>query len=105
MEYINSTTSRKLAARDNMRALEKAINEQDVRIALRKTVQARASIFLGVIVVLPFSCYFLFNIAAPHGVMQNYKASSGAYLHYMQTFLYRQKSLTETYRPEIALKE
>ena len=42
MEYINSTASRQLSASNNMRALEKAVNESDVRVALRKTVSARA---------------------------------------------------------------
>ena len=69
MDYINSTSSRKLSARENMRALEKVINEADVRISLRKTVAARVSLSLGILCAVPFSCYFIFHVAAPHGVM------------------------------------
>ena len=105
MEYINSTASRQLSARDNMRALEKAVLEQDIRVALRKSVTTRARLLLGLAFAFPFSCYFVYHLVAPAGVMQNHRASSGAYLSFMQTFMYRQRSATEVYRPEIALKE
>ena len=88
-----------------MRALEKAVLEADIRVALRKNVTVRARLLLGLSFAFPFGLYFIFNLMAPGGVMQNHRASSGAYMNFMQTFMYRQKSTTEIYRPEIALKE
>ena len=105
MEHINSTASRQLNPRENMRALEKAALEQDIRVALRKNVTVRARLLLGISFALPFSVYFMYHLAAPAGVMQNHHAASGAYMNFMQTFMYRQKSMTEIYRPEIHLKE
>ena len=88
-----------------MRRLEKAINIADQRIRMRRDVAARASISLGLLVALPLSTYMLYHLFAPHGVMQNYKASSGAYMYWAQNFMYRAKSQTAIYRPEFNHKE
>ena len=105
MDYINSRDSRRLSARDSMRAMERACLEHDVRISIRKTVSARSRLFLGAAFGVPFTFYFVFNWFAPGGVWNNHRAASGAYMNYMQTFMYRTKTTTEIYRPEIALKE
>ena len=88
-----------------MARLEIAINHADQRIRIRRDVAARASITLGFLVAAPLSAYMVFNMFAPHGVMQNHKASSGAYLYWAQNFMYRAKSQTAIYRPEFMLKE
>ena len=43
----------------------------------------------------------IYHFFAPSGVMQNYKASSGAYMNFAMVWLMRQRSMTATYRPEI----
>ena len=105
MDSLNSIESRKLTPAENMRRLEQAINVADQRIRIRRDVAARASITLGMLVALPLSTYMLYHLFAPHGVMQNYKASSGAYLYWAQNFMYRAKSQTAIYRPEFNHKE
>jgi len=105
MDSLNSVESRKLTPAENMRRLEKAIVIADQRIRMRREVAARASITLGFLVALPLSTYMLYHLFAPHGVMQNYKASSGAYLYWAQNFMYRAKSQTAIYRPEFNHKE
>lgn len=88
-----------------MERLEKAIAIADQRIRIRREVTARASLTLGGLVALPLATYMLYHSFAAHGVMQNYKASSGAYMYWAQNFLYRAKSTTAIYRPEFAWKE
>ena len=105
MEHINSTATRQISSRENMRALEKACLEADIRVNLRKVAETRARFFLGAFISVTFSTYFLYHFFAPGGVMQNHRTSQGAYMHYMQTFMFRQKSTTDMLRPEILLKE
>ena len=105
MDALNSTESRKLSPVENMQRLEKAVVIADQRIRMRREVAARASITLGLLVAVPLSTYLLYHWFAPGGVMQNYKASSGAYMFWAQNFMYRPKSQTAIYRPEINLKE
>jgi hypothetical protein len=83
-----------------MERLEKAIAIADQRIRMRREVSSRVSISLGFMVALPLATYMLYHCFAAHGVMQNYKASSGAYMYWTQNFLYRAKSTTAIYRPE-----
>ena len=105
MEYINSTASRKLTPAENMRALERAVLEADIRIQVRKARYADARFTLVMLVGFPVSTYFLYHLAAPYGVMMNHKASSGGYMGFIQNFMSRPKTVTEQYRPEIALKQ
>ena len=94
MDQLNSLESRKLSPGDNMQRLEKAINVADQRIRMRRDVAARVSLFWGTVVAVPLSIYMLYHLFAPHGVMQNHKTSSGAYMYWAQNFLYRAKSQT-----------
>ena len=105
MDQLNNMESRRLAPTENMLRLEKAINIADQRIRMRREVTSRASLSLGFLVAAPLSGYLIYNLFAPNGVMQNYKASSGAYLYWAQNFLYRMKSHTAIYRPEFNFKE
>ena len=105
MEYINSTASRQLTPAENMRALERAVQEADIRISIRKAKHVNARLAIGLSVAFPLSLYFMYHTVAPTGVMQNHKASSGAYMNFMQTFMQKPRSITETYRPEIAMKQ
>ena len=101
MEALNSTANRKVTPQQNMRNLEKAILMADQRVRMRRVGVANAQIFLVVGFTTPFATYLLYNFFAPGGVMQNYKASSGAYLNYMQNWLAKPKTATQIYRPEI----
>ena len=49
---------------------------------MRRVATGRAQISLVVAFAVPFSTYMLYNFFAPGGVMQNYKASSGAFMNY-----------------------
>jgi hypothetical protein len=60
---------------------------------------------MAMMVGLPLGVYMIFNLFAPAGVMQNNKASAGAYAHYVNSFMYKQKTPIVIYRPEIAYKE
>ena len=84
-----------------MRALEKAIIEADQRVVMRRagTGYAQAALALGF--GIPFATYMLYNFFAPGGVMQNYKASSGAYMNFTMVWLLKPRTMTATYRPEI----
>ena len=97
--------SRKLTPQESMQRLEKAIAVSDQRIRIRREVASRASLSLGLLVAFPLSFYMIYNTFGANGVMQNYKASAGAYLYWAQNFLYRQKSQTAMYRPEFNFKE
>ena len=105
MEQLNSTTSRSLAAHENMSALEKAIFASDARFKIRFDQTARARTMLGFLFAVPFSCYFIYHTMAPSGVMQNHRASNGAYLYWAQNFLGPQQSMVQIYRPEFYNKE
>ena len=82
MDALNSLEARKLTPAQNMARLEQAVAEADQRIRIRRNVSGRVSIALGFIVAVPLSTYMLFNLFAPHGVMQNYKTSAGAYMYW-----------------------
>ena len=43
----------------------------------------------------------IYQFFAPSGVMQNYKASSGAYMHFTQSWMQKTRTTTAIYRPEI----
>ena len=101
MDSLNSTTSRSATPAQNMRTLEKAINMADQRIVMRRTGTGYAQAALAMAFVFPFGTYMIYNFFAPSGVMQNYKASSGAYMNFTMVWLMRPRTMTATYRPEI----
>ena len=103
MDALNSTSSRRASPAENMRTLEKAIGAADQRIRMRRTANSNAQIALTLAFGVPFCSYLIYNFFAAGGVMQNYKASSGAYMFYAQNWLIRPRSQTSTYRPEIDL--
>ena len=101
MDALNSTSSRAVTPQQNMRNLEKAILVGDQRIRMRRTASGNAQLSLALLFVIPFSSYMIFNFFAAGGVMQNYKASSGAYMAYAMTFMMKPRSITSTFRPEL----
>ena len=68
---------------------------------MRRQANIYSQLALGLLVGVPTVWYVSYNLFAPSGVMHNYKASSGAYLHYTQNWLSKQRSMTSIYRPEI----
>merc|ERR1712084_15238 len=72
---------------------------------MRKDSNARAQVAMTFAFCIPLSAYMIYHLFAPSGFMQNYKASAGAYRHYMQTFMYPLKRHTAIWRPEIEFKE
>jgi hypothetical protein len=88
-----------------MAKLERAVAHADQRIVIRKNVIGRAQVSLMLLGGFPLSAYLLYNWFAPGGVMQNMKASSGAYMYWPQNFMYRPKTQREMYRPEYDNKE
>ena len=101
MEALNSVEARSATPQQRMQMLEKEIAAADQRIRMRRNVTSRVSLSLGVLAAVPLSMYMVYHLFAPSGVMQNYKASSGAYLYWLQNFMYRPKTFTEMFRPEI----
>ena len=105
MDALNSTSSRNVSPAQNMKNLEKAIAMADQRIRMRRDVNSRASLYMGLGLCIPLSVYMIYHLFAPAGVMQNHKSSTGAYAYYPQNFMYPQRSQTATFRPEIDFKE
>ena len=105
MEQLNSTTSRSIAPAENMQRLEKAIYASDARLKIRLDQITRSRQILGFLFAAPFSAYFLYHLFAPQGVMQNHRASAGAYLYWAQNFLGPSKTFQQIYRPEFYAKE
>ena len=54
---------------------------------------------------LPFSMYIIYHLMAPHGVMQNFRASNGAYMNWAQNFLGNSHTFVQVYRPEFYNRE
>ena len=104
MDALNYTGT-KLSAGENMQRLEKAVAVADQRIRIRKDVFSKVSLSLATMVGVPLSFYMIYNMFAPSGVMQNMKASSGAYAYFPQNFMQRVRSPRQIYRPEIEYKE
>ena len=94
-----------MPAAQNMRNLEKAMAIADQRIRMRRNATVTGGASMAILFGMPLCIYMTYHTFAPAGVMQNYKASSGAYGHFLQTFMYPQKSITNQFRPEIDLKE
>ena len=92
MEQLNSTTSRTISATKNMQSLEKAIYASDARLKIRLDQNARGRIAMGLFFIAPFSAYLIYQTFAPSGVMQNHRASAGAYMYWAQNFLGPAKS-------------
>ena len=86
-----------------MRNLEKAISVGDQRIRMRRTAVANSQIALACLFAVPFCSYMVYNFFGAGGVMQNYKASSGAYMAYAMTFMLKPRSITATFRPELEM--
>ena len=105
MEQLNSTTSRQVSATQNMQNLEKAIFASDARVKIRLDQIARARIGLGLLFAIPFGTYFIYHMYAPSGVMQNFRASNGAYIYWGQNFLGPAKTYQQVYRPEFYNKD
>ena len=105
MEELNSTTSRRLTPIESMQRLEKACYASDVRLKIRLDQCARSRLILGGLMSVPVGIYLIYNTYAPNGVLQNFKATNGAYGQQMQNFLGPMKSYQQIYRPEIAMKE
>ena len=105
MDSINSSDARKVHPSENMQRLEKAITVADQRLRMRRSVNARVSISLQAAIAAPVTLYLMYHFLAPSGVMQNFKATNGAYMFWLQNFLYPIKSATETFRPEMYFKE
>jgi hypothetical protein len=105
MEEINAMESRKLSPQDSMKRLEKAVIIADQRIRMRRNVTVNVSLALGTLFAVPLGSYMIFHLFAPAGVMQNNKATSGAYMYWAQNFLYKGKTNQEIYRPEFYFKE
>ena len=105
MDALNSVESRKLTPAQSMQRLERSVLEADQRLAMRRTMNARVSSVFVLLTAIPLWSYLIFNFFAPHGVMQNYKQSSGAYLYWAQNFMLRFKPQAQVYRPEMYFKE
>ena len=105
MEEINSVSSRRVPAMTNMQNLEKAIYLSDARMKFRVDLNNKARLILGVGFAAPFSAYLLYHYFAPGGVMQNHRASAGAYMYWTQSFLNAPQTPMQVYRPEFYLKE
>ena len=54
---------------------------------------------------MPLSYYMIYHLFTPKGVMQNYKASAGAYGYSAMNFLNAPRSQTQVWRPEIDFVE
>ena len=82
MDQLNNMESRQVTAKESMQRLEKACMAADQRIRIRRDVTTRSAMLLGLGVAMPLSAYMIYHLFAAHGVMQNYKASSGAYMYW-----------------------
>ena len=82
MDALNSSTSRKAAPSQHMRNLEKAVLIADQRIRMKRVATTNAQLFMVAGFGVPFCSYLIYNFFAAGGVMQNYKASSGAFMNY-----------------------
>ena len=60
---------------------------------------------MGIAFAAPFSAYLIYHWLAPSGVMQNHRASNGAYMWYAQNFLGPAKPYQQIFRPEFYQKE
>ena len=105
MEALNSTESRRLTPAQSMRLLEKQVAMADQRVAIRKSGVMKGRHLLGFLVGIPLSAYMIKNGMASNGVMHNHKSGSGTYMHGVQNFMYPMKTITQTWRPELDLKE
>ena len=103
MDTLNSTSSRAATPAENMRTLEKAINMADQRLRIRRQGNVNAQLILSMSFAIPFCSYMIYNLFAPAGVMQNYKASSGAYMSFTMKWLLKPQTMTMTYRPEMEM--
>ena len=70
---------------------------------MRRLANTNAQLTLALGFLVPFCSYMIYNFFAPSGVMQNYKASSGAYMHYAMNWMLKQRSMTNIYRPELEM--
>ena len=105
MDSLNNLSSRKVSPAENMARLEKAVAVADQRIRMRREMGTRVSAFWGLLIGVPLWSYVIYHCFAPHGVMQNHKQSSGAYMYWASNFMYRAKTQTQIYRPEQFFKE
>ena len=88
-----------------MQRLQTACYASDARLRIRSDITNKARLMLGVGVGIPFLTYLIYHMYAPSGVMQNHRASNGAYLYWVQNFLGTGRSNQAIYRPQFAIKE
>ena len=50
-------------------------------------MNAKTNLILGTAFALPFTVYMWYHLVAPSGVMNNFRASNGAYMYFVQNFL------------------
>ncbi len=106
MDALNQVDSRtQYSAVENMQRLERAILLADQRSKIRRDVTTRAQLSLALIVMTPVACYFIYNLFAPNGVMQNHKSAAGNYMYWAQNFMYTFKPQTQIWRPEFYNRE
>ena len=99
MDALNSVSNRQLSPIESMQRLEQAILHADQRSRIRRDMTSRAQLTLALAVMSPIAIYFIYNLLAPNGVMQNHKASSGNYMYWAQNFLYTFKPQSQIWRP------
>ena len=75
-----------------MAQLQKACYASDARLRIRADSVGRARMGLQFAFAVPFGCYLLYHTLAPAGVMQNARASQGAYMYWVQNFMSPLKS-------------
>ena len=105
MDALNSVSNRHLSPIESMQRLEQAILHADQRSRIRRDMTSRGQLTLSLLVMSPIAIYFIYNLFAPNGVMQNHKASSGNYMYWAQNFLYTFKPQTQIWRPEFYHRE
>ena len=99
--------SRKLASKSIKLSLQFSCNfsAADCRVKIRADTTAKSRLGLAVLFAIPYASYMMYHMFAPTGVMQNFRASNGAYMYFAQNFLGPAKSYQHIYRPEFYQKE
>ena len=60
---------------------------------------SKSRLIMSIGFAVPFCTYMFYQTMAPSGVMQNHRASSGAYMYFAQNFLGPSKTYQHVYRP------
>ena len=75
-----------------MAQLQKACYASDARMRIRADQVGRARFGLQLAFAVPAAAYMIYHTLAPSGVMQNARASQGAYMYWVQNFMMPLKS-------------